>query len=41
MNFLFSIFFINTPHSAAAQWMAIKCIPYIKVRSQIKLQQFV
>jgi len=27
MNFLFFVFFINTPCSAATQLMVIKCIP--------------
>jgi len=30
MNFLFSFFFINTPRSADAQWISVKCIPKVQ-----------
>jgi len=36
---LFLSFVINLPRSAAAQWMAIKCIS--EVRSSVELQQLV
>jgi len=30
MNLLYFLILINTPRSAAAQWMAIKCIPEVR-----------
>ena len=36
-----SFFFMTTPRSAAAQWMAIKCIPEVRRSSQAKLEQLV